>query len=229
MATEVQPMPMPMLVDLVNGWGTVPRAKAGDRDRPPIAAFAERHGAAGAGLHRRGARAGRRPALPRLRRRRRGRARPPRHRPADELRRPARAGRRRRPDPGRVARPAPARRAPGGRRRRAARPARRARARAPGYLRLHQLRRRLRGCLAGRAPALLLGHLPEPRAGRRLPPPPAGGNRVATSSRRRRPTAAPCTSGCPRPRATAPAAPRRPGRASAAGTGCSGCSPRPPG
>ncbi len=39
-------MPMPMLVELVNGWGTVPRAKAGARDRPPIAAFAERHGAA---------------------------------------------------------------------------------------------------------------------------------------------------------------------------------------
>jgi predicted RNA-binding Zn ribbon-like protein len=39
-----------MLVDLVNGWGTVPRAQAGARDRPPIDAFAERHGAAGAGL-----------------------------------------------------------------------------------------------------------------------------------------------------------------------------------
>jgi predicted RNA-binding Zn ribbon-like protein len=50
MATQVQPMPMPMLVDLVNGWGTVPRAKAGDRDRPPIATFAERHGAADADL-----------------------------------------------------------------------------------------------------------------------------------------------------------------------------------
>jgi predicted RNA-binding Zn ribbon-like protein len=50
MATEVQPMPMPMLVDLVNGWGTVPRARAGDRDRPAISAFAARHGAAGAGL-----------------------------------------------------------------------------------------------------------------------------------------------------------------------------------
>jgi predicted RNA-binding Zn ribbon-like protein len=43
-------MPVAMLVDLVNGWGTVPRAKAGARDRPPIAAFAERHGAADAGL-----------------------------------------------------------------------------------------------------------------------------------------------------------------------------------
>src|SRR4051795_2115347 len=50
MATEVQPMPMPMLVDLVNGWATIPRAKAGDRDRPAITAFAERHGAAGGGL-----------------------------------------------------------------------------------------------------------------------------------------------------------------------------------
>ncbi len=37
-------MPMPMLVELVNGWGTVPRAKAGDRDRPPIA---EQHVAMG--------------------------------------------------------------------------------------------------------------------------------------------------------------------------------------
>jgi predicted RNA-binding Zn ribbon-like protein len=45
MPTDVQPMPIPMLVDLVNGWGTVPRAKAGDRDRPPITAFAEHHGA----------------------------------------------------------------------------------------------------------------------------------------------------------------------------------------
>ena len=43
-------MPMPMLVDLVNGWGTVPRAKADARDRPPIAAFTERHAAPDAGL-----------------------------------------------------------------------------------------------------------------------------------------------------------------------------------
>jgi predicted RNA-binding Zn ribbon-like protein len=43
-------MPMPLLVDLVNGWGSVPRAKGGARRRPPIAAFAERHGAAGAGF-----------------------------------------------------------------------------------------------------------------------------------------------------------------------------------
>ena len=40
-------MPPPMLVDLVNGWGTVPRAKAAARDRPPVAAFTERHGVAG--------------------------------------------------------------------------------------------------------------------------------------------------------------------------------------
>src|SRR4051794_13317194 len=50
MATEVQPMPMPMLVDLVNGWGTVARAKAGAPARPPISVFAERHGAAGEGF-----------------------------------------------------------------------------------------------------------------------------------------------------------------------------------
>ena len=43
-------MPMPLLVDLVNGWGSVPRAKGGARRRAPIAAFAERRGAAGAGL-----------------------------------------------------------------------------------------------------------------------------------------------------------------------------------
>ena len=43
-------MPIPMLVELVNGWGTVPRAKAGDRDRPPITAFAKRHGASDAGF-----------------------------------------------------------------------------------------------------------------------------------------------------------------------------------
>jgi predicted RNA-binding Zn ribbon-like protein len=46
MPTEVRPMPMPMLVELVNGWGTVPRAKAGARHRPSLAPFAERHGAA---------------------------------------------------------------------------------------------------------------------------------------------------------------------------------------
>ena len=43
-------MPMSMLVDLVNGWGTVPRAKAEDRDRPPLAAFAEQHSVPGKGL-----------------------------------------------------------------------------------------------------------------------------------------------------------------------------------
>jgi predicted RNA-binding Zn ribbon-like protein len=50
MATEVQPMPLSMLVDLVNGWGTIPRAKADDRERPSVAAFAERHSATGPGL-----------------------------------------------------------------------------------------------------------------------------------------------------------------------------------
>jgi predicted RNA-binding Zn ribbon-like protein len=35
-------MPLPLLVDLVNGWGNVPRAKGGARKRPPIAAIAER-------------------------------------------------------------------------------------------------------------------------------------------------------------------------------------------
>jgi predicted RNA-binding Zn ribbon-like protein len=29
-------MPAALLVDLVNGWGTVPRAAGGDRERPPI-------------------------------------------------------------------------------------------------------------------------------------------------------------------------------------------------
>jgi predicted RNA-binding Zn ribbon-like protein len=50
MATEVQPMPMPLLIELVNGWGTVPRAEAGARPRPPIAAFTERHAGSHAGL-----------------------------------------------------------------------------------------------------------------------------------------------------------------------------------
>ena len=44
MPTEVQPTPMPVLVELVNGWGTVPRAKAGDRERPPIAELTSRWG-----------------------------------------------------------------------------------------------------------------------------------------------------------------------------------------
>ena len=43
-------MPPPLLVDLVNGWGTVPRAKAAARDLPPIAAFLERHGVPGTGF-----------------------------------------------------------------------------------------------------------------------------------------------------------------------------------
>ena len=41
---EVQPLPLPLLVDLVNGWGTVPRAKAAARERPPLASFTERYG-----------------------------------------------------------------------------------------------------------------------------------------------------------------------------------------
>ena len=43
-------MSLPMLVDLVNGWGTIPRAKADARDRPPIAAWLERHGVEDAGM-----------------------------------------------------------------------------------------------------------------------------------------------------------------------------------
>jgi len=36
-------MTLPMLVDLVNGWGTVPRARADDRARPPIAELLDGH------------------------------------------------------------------------------------------------------------------------------------------------------------------------------------------
>ena len=79
------------------------------------------------------------------------------------------ARRRRRPHPTRVARAASARRDPGRRHRHAAHPARRARPRAPGHLRFCPLRRRLRGRVAGRASALLLRHVPEPRARRSLP------------------------------------------------------------
>jgi predicted RNA-binding Zn ribbon-like protein len=50
MAIEVQPLPLPLLVDLVNGWGSVPRAQADARDRPPIAAFTERHAGSEPGL-----------------------------------------------------------------------------------------------------------------------------------------------------------------------------------
>jgi predicted RNA-binding Zn ribbon-like protein len=50
MATEVQAMSPAMLVDLVNGWGTVPRARADARECPPIAAFIARHAASDAGL-----------------------------------------------------------------------------------------------------------------------------------------------------------------------------------
>jgi hypothetical protein len=47
-ATEVQPMALPMLVELVNGWGTVPRAQADARGRPPVGEFLARHAVAGA-------------------------------------------------------------------------------------------------------------------------------------------------------------------------------------
>jgi predicted RNA-binding Zn ribbon-like protein len=47
---EIQPMPLPMLVELVNGWGTVPRALADNRDRPRLSAFTARHAVAGAGF-----------------------------------------------------------------------------------------------------------------------------------------------------------------------------------
>ena len=40
---EIQAMPIPMLVDLVNGWGTVPRTQGGGGERPPIAGLVERH------------------------------------------------------------------------------------------------------------------------------------------------------------------------------------------
>ncbi len=40
---QIQAMPVPMLVDLVNGWGTVPRAEGGGRERPPVARLAEEH------------------------------------------------------------------------------------------------------------------------------------------------------------------------------------------
>jgi predicted RNA-binding Zn ribbon-like protein len=40
-------MPASLLVDLVNGWGTVPRAAGGDRERPPITPSIEQHTAAG--------------------------------------------------------------------------------------------------------------------------------------------------------------------------------------
>ncbi len=36
-------MPIPMLVDLVNGWGAVPRNEGGGRDHPPIAELVDRH------------------------------------------------------------------------------------------------------------------------------------------------------------------------------------------
>jgi predicted RNA-binding Zn ribbon-like protein len=36
-------MPVATLVELVNGWGSVPRASAGARARPPLREFTERH------------------------------------------------------------------------------------------------------------------------------------------------------------------------------------------
>jgi CGNR zinc finger len=41
---EVQPMAASALVELVNGWGTIPRTRGGDRERPPIAEFVAAHG-----------------------------------------------------------------------------------------------------------------------------------------------------------------------------------------
>lgn len=40
---EIDAMPVPMLVDVVNGWGTVPRARADDRERAAIADLLDRH------------------------------------------------------------------------------------------------------------------------------------------------------------------------------------------
>jgi predicted RNA-binding Zn ribbon-like protein len=43
---DVEAMAVPMLVDLVNGWGTVPRARAADRPLASRAALVEAHDAA---------------------------------------------------------------------------------------------------------------------------------------------------------------------------------------
>jgi predicted RNA-binding Zn ribbon-like protein len=40
---EIQSIPASALVELVNGWGTVPRANGGDRQPPPIAEFVAAH------------------------------------------------------------------------------------------------------------------------------------------------------------------------------------------
>jgi predicted RNA-binding Zn ribbon-like protein len=45
---QVQAMPAPALVELVNGWGTVPRARGGEREPPPIAEFVAAHSVPGA-------------------------------------------------------------------------------------------------------------------------------------------------------------------------------------
>jgi predicted RNA-binding Zn ribbon-like protein len=47
MATQVEALPMPAVVDLVNGWGTVPRRQAADREPAPIAQFRLRTGVSG--------------------------------------------------------------------------------------------------------------------------------------------------------------------------------------
>ena len=41
-------MPAPTLVELINGWGAVPRARGGDRDHPPLAEFLAAHAVADA-------------------------------------------------------------------------------------------------------------------------------------------------------------------------------------
>jgi predicted RNA-binding Zn ribbon-like protein len=43
MKMEVPLMPASTLVELINGWGTVPRAQGGDRERPPLAPFVAAH------------------------------------------------------------------------------------------------------------------------------------------------------------------------------------------
>jgi len=44
-AMELEAMAVPMLVELVNGWGTVPRARAADRPLPSRAALVDAHAA----------------------------------------------------------------------------------------------------------------------------------------------------------------------------------------
>src|SRR4051812_3163286 len=47
MSIRVEALPMPAVVDLVNGWGTVPRRQAADRGPAPIAQFQRRTGVSG--------------------------------------------------------------------------------------------------------------------------------------------------------------------------------------